>query len=492
MSRPPARLIVLDIDGLRRDVFLRALAEGKVPALARLIGEGLHLEPVSNAPSITFCCQASIFTGAHPEEHGVMGNQFFDRFGRHSHGVPRFYAFDVGDTLAVDDAVQVFTGEGLANSVLSADVSTLYERATARGLTSTVAHNMIARGATHWLRPNVLHLARFFKGGWWLKLSSAEFDALMIDAIATHLRSGAQPEVLTAYFMGLDHESHVDGPDVQLDYLTRVVDGQVAQLTQHLEAHGLLAGALCVVLSDHGQLATPDDGQHALRLSFPFDREMGYLFDALGLDVHDLPGEDPNCDAVVASNGGLAHVYVQHRAGHWADPPRLAEDVLPVARAFAEANRTGRYADTLRDSLAMILLRDVEHEGWEADYRALTADGDLIAIPDYLAAHPEIIMVDAVNRLRHLASPVSGDLVLMSNYAGGYYFSPPLKGMHGGLHPEESECVLSLGWQGATPHQLALMRQTVEAVVAQRCRVEGNRRAGLVDMLPSVSAVMGW
>ncbi|MGQ0600459.1 MAG: alkaline phosphatase family protein [Anaerolineales bacterium] len=493
----PSRLIILDIDGLRRDVYLLALAEGSAPALSRLVGgaeatHGLHLEPVSNAPSITFCCQASMFTGAHPEQHGIMGNQFFDRFGLHNQGVPRFYAFDVGDTLAVDDALAVFNGAGLVNAIISPETPTLYERAAARGLTSTVANNMIARGATRWLRPTLIHLARFFKGGWWLELSSEAFDAVMIDAVAAHLHGGARPDVLTAYFLGLDHESHIMGPAIQYDYLTQVVDAQVAQLTRELERYGLMENTLFVIVSDHGQLATPDDAYHSLRLSFPFDREMGYLFDALGLDVHDLPGEDPHVDAVVASNGGLAHVYLQHRAEHWADPPRVEADVLRVARAFAEANRTGQYAEALRGALAMMLVRNVEEEGWDADYRVLTPDGQLTSSLEYLAAHPEIATVDAVNRLRHLASPVSGDLVLMSNYADGFYFSPPLKGMHGGLHPEESECVLSFGWPDATPHQIALMRQSVQAAVYDRCRAEGQRRTGLVDMVPAVSAIMGW
>jgi hypothetical protein len=490
----PSRLVILDIDGLRRDVFLRALAEGKAPALAQLLGEvnALHLDPVSNAPSITFACQSSLFTGAHPERHGVIGNQFFDRFGRLTRGVPRFYAFDVGDTLAVDDAVAVFTGEGLANSVLAPGVQTLYERVAARGLTSTVVHNMIARGATRWLPPNLIHLTRFFKGGWLLALSSEAFDDTMINTAIEHLRNGARPDVLTVYFMGLDHESHAEGPAAQFDYLTRVVDKQVGRLLAELRARRLAENALFVVLSDHGQIATPDDEQHSLRLSFPFDREMGYLFDALGLDVHDLPGEDPNCDAVVASNGGMAHVYLQHRAGHWADPPRFAEDVLPVANAFWEANLTGKHAPDLRGALAMILVRNVEREGWEADYRALTAEGQLIPLPEYLAAQPEIATVDAVNRLRHLASSVSGDIVLLAHSATGYYFSAPLKGMHGGLHPEESECVLSFGWPDANPHQVALMRQTVQATLAERCRLEGNRRISLVDMVPAACAVMGW
>ncbi|MBI3761380.1 MAG: hypothetical protein HY260_05895 [Chloroflexi bacterium] len=71
----PARLILLDIDGLRRDVFLRALEAGTAPALSRILGgpeakTGLHFEPVNDALSVTFGCQSSIFY----EEGFCFGN----------------------------------------------------------------------------------------------------------------------------------------------------------------------------------------------------------------------------------------------------------------------------------------------------------------------------------------------------------------------------------------------------------------------------------
>jgi len=498
MADTPSRLIILDIDGLRRDVFYRALEEGKAPSIARILGgpeakAGLHFEPVSNAPSITFCCQSSIFTGAHPEQHGIAGNQFFDRFGKHNSGVARHYAFDVGDTLAVDDAVLVFTGEvGLAGRTLAADVPTIYERATARGLTSTVAYNMIARGATHWIKPNLTDIARFTKGGGLLGLTSEQYDGEMLAKTLAHLRGGARPNLLTAYFMGLDHKSHQLGPTSQYDYLTRVVDAQIGQLLTELEARDLYAGTLFVVLSDHGQIGVIPDDRHSLRLSFPFDREMGYLFDALGLDVHDVPGEGPNCDAVVSSNGGLAHVYLQNRKAHWADPPRFEEDVMPVAAAFWKANATGQYAPDLLGALSMILVRNVEREGWDADYLAFTPEAGLIPVSDYLSAHPEIKTVEAVGRLKRAASPVTGDLLLVSNYADGFYFGNPLRGVHGGLHSEDSEAVLSLGWPTGTPAQVIALRETAHGAVSDRCRAEDGRREGIVDMVTAVSAVMGW
>ena len=86
MTLAPAHLLILDIDGLRQDVFHHALDEGRIPHLARLLGGaaadcGWHLDPLSPLPSITFAAQTTLFTGLHPGQHGIAGNEFFDRFG---------------------------------------------------------------------------------------------------------------------------------------------------------------------------------------------------------------------------------------------------------------------------------------------------------------------------------------------------------------------------------------------------------------------------
>ena len=495
----PKRLLILDIDGLRRDVFMVALNGGKIPNLARLLGgwgaeTGLHLEAYCPAPSVTFCCQTTIFTGCHPDEHGIAGNQYFDRFGSHqpSQGAPRFYAFDIGDTLAVDDAVMVFTGDiGLMGEILPPDVPTLYEIAGAHGRTSVVAHNMIARGATHWIRPNLAEIARFTKGGGLWGMTGEDFDRKMVNKAIAHLGQGARPDITTLYFMGLDHHSHEHGPAAQMSYLERVVDKLVGVLIDTLEKLDLLKETLAVIVSDHGQADVVVDDEHALRIGFPFDREMGHLFDALQLDVHDFPGEDPNCDAVVAANGGMAHVYLQNRIAHWADPPRFTDDVVRVAQAFWESNHSGRYAPDLKGALAMILLRDVEREGWEADYAVYTPES-MQPVDAYLTGHPEIETVQAAIRLKRLAGPNSGDLVLVSNYADGYYFGSPIKGIHGGLHPDDSRPVLSLSWVGGDPEQIEHLRCTCHQVTGLECDPNPQDCVSLADLTPILRMLFGW
>jgi hypothetical protein len=358
-------------------------------------------------------------------------------------------------------------------------------------MTSAVIYHMLSRGAGDWVRPNLVDIARFTKGGDLFGIKAEHYDREMMDKTLKVLRSEPAPQVLTVYFMGLDHESHHSGPGVQFDYLTRVVDAQIGRLKALMQAHNLLENCLVLVVSDHGQIEVIPDDCHSLRLSFPFDREMGYLFDALGLDVHDVPGEGPNCNALVASNGGMAHVYLQHRLAHWGDAPRFDEDVLPVARAFWEAHISGRYAPDLQNALAMVLVRNTTRDGWYGTYQALTPAGELLPAADFLAANPHILTVDAVPRLNGLSCPNSGDLLLVSNYSGGYYFGGPTIGVHGGLHPQDSLAVGSFGWQGASSDQLAYLRELAAGLVADRCRADGRQYASLSDLMPVMNSVMG-
>lgn len=484
----PKRLVILDIDGLRADVFQRALNENALPNLARILGgsqfqTGIQFETISTAPSITYCCQASSFTGAHPRDHWVAGNQFFDRFGRTNNGKPRYYAFDVEDILGV------FL-EGLAGKTLNPDVKTIYETAAEHGLTSTVAFHMYARGAQHWLKPGPedwLDFASFRKLG-----VSESYDNAMLNDVIQHLQEGNRPDILTLYFWGLDHEAHTEGPAVQFSYLTQVIDRQIGRFLEVYEQLGLMQDTLFAIFSDHGQTAVQKDDKHSLKIGFLFDRELGYVFKNLGLDINDHLFEGENCNAILTLNGGMSHVYLRRSGGAWHEPPRMIGDVYPVARAFWEANQTGAHYEDLYNALDLILVRDVERDGWYAEYQVYTPE-KLIPISQYLALHPEIQTVEAYLRLHYLSSPSSGDMILIPNVREGFYFlGVEYAGIHGGLHPEESRAVLAFGIPNATPEHTRLVCENIKQAIARRCAYEGNRHTSIADMAYGLRAAMNW
>ncbi len=491
---PTKRILILDIDGLRRDVFEQSLSDPAQPALQALLGgsaQRLVFDPLSTAPSITFCAQSSMFTGRHPADHGVIGNQFFDRFGRYENRGPKFYAFDVGDLLAVEDALRIYSdSDGLLGRIYPAGITTLHEHVKARGKRSATVHHMVGRGADVWIKPDLIQIARAVKGGGLFGLEPSAFDSEMTDKAIALLQGGDRPEVLTLYFLGLDQHSHHAGPGEQLAYMRAHVQPPLARLYATLETLGLLTGTLTVVASDHGQIATPSDTRHSLRLSFPFDRELAHVFDSLGLDVHDYPGESPDCDAVVASNGALAYVYLKHPAQPWATSPRFEADTRRVAQAFWDAHLTGAHSSELKGTLSGILIRDVEHQGWAAPYQSIDAQGRLAPIETFFAGEEGQSVIQAARRLRACQTDLSPDLVLLSNYVEGFYFSPPLLGMHGGLHPEDSRATLAFGFAGVEAGTdpltvLSAVRHAIEA----RSQAE-DRAVSVADLTTGVLAAL--
>ncbi|NUM43639.1 MAG: alkaline phosphatase family protein [Anaerolineales bacterium] len=491
----PQRVIMLNIDGLRPDVFNQALQNGKIPHLASIVGgqnfsQGIQFDMVSTAPSITFCCQASIITGAHPREHGITGNQFFDRFGKIS-GHPRHYVYDIGGhRMAFGDTLAVFL-QDLASKSISPDVPTLYEIAAQREVQSTTVFHMYGRGATTWIKPGMEDWRNFFTLNESLGISSEKYDEVMTENALQHLRAGNRPGILHLYYWGLDHTAHVKGPSSEYGYLTEILDPMLGRFLAEYRAMGLMDGALFVIFSDHGQIEVYADDAHCLQLRFPpLDLGIGHLFRALKRDVLDLPGET-KVDCVLSMNGGLGHIYIRPRLRGWDRPPKLDRDVLPIAAAFWEATTTGRYYEGLYNALNLILVRNTERDGWNGPYFAYTPQG-LVPLAEYLPTRKDLPTLDPIHRLNALSSPNSGDILIFSNYAEGYYFSYPYKGVHGGLHPEDSRALLVYGLPSATPAQAASLTQTISTAIATRCQTENGRQVSLADISYGILAAMDW
>ncbi len=112
-------------------------------------------------------------------------------------------------------------------------------------------------------------------------------------------------------------------------------------------------------------------------------------------------------------------------------------------------------------------------------------------VEEYLAGHKEIEQVEAPYRLEHLAGPMSGDILLLSNYADGFYFANPMPGMHGGLHPHDSLCVASLGWAGANEKQVSALQENTRKVLMARMKGEKRNTSSLADLAHVLAPYIG-
>ncbi|NPA93149.1 MAG: alkaline phosphatase family protein [Chloroflexi bacterium] len=479
----PQHIVLLLIDGLRPAALRAALDQGTLPHFQNLLGEhhehGWLTSVLAPAPSITFASQASLITGAHPNRHDIPGNQFFDRFGVHSNGKARHYAFDVGDTLEIDDALAVFT-KGLASRCLGA--RTLYERAASRGQHAVVVGHMYANGADRWLPPKVDMLARLTKMPGPLKVSPAEFDQHILDMAIAEIHTHGLPDILTVYFMGLDAYSHTHGPQAQGEYIQQTLDSLLGELQEAVEAAAPKGQPpLWVLASDHGQRAVPEDEHHAIGL-----KDLGGIFQAAGLDLLDHPEEGRHSEAVAALNGGMAMVYLRKPGRPWREPPDFRQSVLPLAQRFWESHRGG----ALEGALEGVLVRDVAREGWHAPYVALTPDGEFLSLEAWFQAFPRDRVADPVHRIHNMTSPLSGDIILLANTEEGYYFGHTLRGVHGSLHPSASEACLALAWPKADRGAWVQARDRFEEAITLRCRTEDNREPQTADLLTGLEAIL--
>jgi len=367
---------------------------------------------------------------------------------------------------------------------------TFYETMAAEGRRSVVAGNMYAKGADVWLKPSLIKLARFTKGGERFGISSETYDRDVLNKLLKHISQHPLPDIMTMYFLGIDHDSHKYGPGAQFHYLVNHIDPMIGELWDAIRVRSSSDRILVALFSDHGQIGVINDQQHALRFGFRFKEQITSIFKDMGLKAYNYPGQDPYCEAVMALNGGLGDVYLQNRStGEWKDAPRFEHDVLPVGQAFWEAHQTGRYTAHLKGALAGILVRNVERDGWQAGYQALTPTGALIPLADWFAMQPPELYLDPVHRLNNRAGRNASDIAIISNYADGYYFGGQTTGTHGGLHPEESRATLLYGWPDASAADWEAAKEAISSAIQARCHAEGDRLPCTADMLTGLQAV---
>jgi hypothetical protein len=178
----------------------------------------------------------------------------------------------------------------------------------------------------------------------------------------------------------------------------------------------------------------------------------------------------------------MAYVYAADRstcaapntACDWSKPPRFERDVLPIAEAYWQANRRGRYAPALRGTLDMILTRRPRPFAEDdLPFEVYVGGGRLVPIASYLRTHRHPTWVAVESRLRELAvgryGERAGDVLLIAKNgdglgpAGRYYFnSAPQRSVHGSPSREDGEVPLIVAHPAQGTEEL---RQIVGEVI---------------------------
>lgn len=456
-NTPGPRVLVLALDGVGDAILREALAVGAMPHLAALVGpregdEWAHAYAVPDAPSVfpseTAAGWSALFTGQPQAANGVAGNEWFDR---DSLAVYAPVPLSVG---TIRQTLQIYTDDFLGGVLAT---PTLFEQADVR---SHVSMGFVHRGADVLNPPDLGDLPdllgvalRIVTGG---DPQAAGYRALDNDTWTGVKRSAGRyglPRLQIAYFPGVDLAMHSgarnDGVS-RFHHLTAIVDKRIGEILDLYRSEGMLDDTYVLVVSDHGHTPSLDDDRHSLAPSG--EGEPPDLFESLGVRLHPFEiGTDSTADfqAVMTYNEAVALVYLADRSTcpapgdpcEWSRGPRLEEDVLPVARAFAEAHATGAHAASLQGALDLVLARASRPaDGFTPPFRVL--DGDrLVSVADYISASGRTDLFRLDERLGWLTQgPLgyrAGDILLLAR-AGldrpiedrFYFWTPRLSG-HG-------------------------------------------------------------
>ncbi|MFP4597589.1 MAG: alkaline phosphatase family protein [Persicimonas sp.] len=484
-ARGEPRVVLIAMDGVGGDELAGALDEGRMPRLQQFLGEHvgdgtyahayLTTEAMSTLPSTTMAAWSTVFTGVNPAEHGVPGNEWFAREQRLFYAPAPVSVEGHSDTIAM-------LNDDLLGAVL--DAETLYERADVR---SHVALAPVYRGADRLGMPGAKEVAKLFEGS--TGDESAEQSAYRavdegaVDAVIDTIDAHGLADLQVVYFPGIDLFTHVAERPLESmrDYLQEVVDPAVGRIIDaYAERHGLEQTHF-VFVSDHGHTPVPHDDEHALGSGD--EGEPPALLEEAGFRVKE-PGvgrDEGDYQSVVAYQGAMAYIYLADRSTcpeegdscDWNAPPRLDEDVLPVARAFFEADRSGKALPEMRDSLELVLARQPRPTTEDA-LPFEVFDGDkLVPIDAYLEREPMEHFLRFEERMAELAKGPrghrAGDVLLIARsgashpLADRYYFSRPYHSWHGSAEAQDSHVPLLVARKGADGAQL---REFVEGQTA--------------------------
>ncbi len=489
------RVLVVALDGVGARTFREAVHRGGMPQVAALLGaeldpeaelyeHGLALHGVwSILPSTTFAAWTATYTGTGVAEHGVAGNEWFDR------ETMTFVAPAPVSVAGHGDALRVYSDSLLHRWIA---VPTLFERADVRTYVTLAAQY---RGADLLVRPNAGTFAEllvaFTAGAVAASADRTPYSALDLDAVAGTLEAIEEhglADLQVVYFPGVDLFTHVTDTTIegQQRYLAEVVDPAVGRLLDAYRARGALDSTYVLFISDHGHTPAPADDRHALGTGG--GGEPADLLEAIGFRVRpfELETDDESFQAVLAYQGALAYVHLADRSTcpkdgdrcDWLAPPRFEEDVLAAVRAFAAAGRTGVGASKLEGAIDLVFAR--KSGGVIPGEPFQVWDGKaLVPVGAYLAANPRPDLVDLERRLEALAvgryGHRSGDVLLLSRYreddpeSQRYYFSASYRSWHGSPSRLDSEIVFALAHRASTGAALrARVREAVGATPSQR------------------------
>jgi predicted AlkP superfamily pyrophosphatase or phosphodiesterase len=288
-AEAPRRVVMISVDGLMPDYFVKADALGlRVPNLRRLMREGAWARVEGVLPTVTYPSHTTLITGVTPRVHGIGSNTYFDPEER-SLGAWHWYASEI----RVPTLVSAARARGLLTGAVSWPVSI--------GRFADFTFPEFFRGSsTH---PSDLNLLDALATPGLLDDTAADrgrplpwpiTDAERTD-VAVSILKRHRPALLLLHIFDLDHAEHEYGPMTpEAKQAVEQSDANIGRVLAAIEESGTAAETLVAIVSDHGFLPI----EHYVRPNT--------LLREAGLLEADDKGKIVKWQAAFQSSGGTA------------------------------------------------------------------------------------------------------------------------------------------------------------------------------------------
>ncbi len=445
------RIVMIGIDGCHQQTLYGLIDRGEVPFFNWMMENGTRVErAVTMFPATTGCCWSSIYTGDFYKKHGVLNNEWIDRFSVPVRG--RSYLNGLHEALhSLDRRLFGFPSlllpdrneGGQMNNDLQS--KTVFEWIGGAGKTSYSFFHFFAKGATRWVRPGKRDMVRYAYVEKFEKPYQI-YEKMLKTRVIETIRKHGPADFLSIYFGSNDSHGHRHGVEGQAEYLRDFIDGELCEIRAEIERVCPDDEIYWAVVSDHGQTSIGETERNRCMWYtdvIPLIEDAGYSAPGRGLSSNELDGLD---SILTQGNGACVGIYLRNRStGSWKDQPDFEKDVVPVLNNFLRASATeGRFGDWKYPGFVDFLLTRKRFDEPYRVYRnspPFEGVGELVELEDFFSGDAEKY-VEPVIRIRGTDNPKNADIHLVLNYFDMHYninaednFHP---GQHGALCPEDS------------------------------------------------------
>lgn len=393
--------IILDVVGLEYD----HLDAGLVPNISKIanMGESAKMEPVF--PAVTCTVQASILSGAHPNQHGIIANGLYDR----SNYTISFW--DQSNALVQSDRIWDIIKGKRSSSAASVETAVLFWQNTMYAKSDIVITPRplhMDNGMVMWCYSKPVgyyeevkqKIGEFNLASYWGPFASVKSSEWIVEA-AEYTLEKKRPNLLLAYIPHIDYSAQRFGKNsTEVKDDLKKADALVQKIIQKTVELGIEDDTRVIILSEYSFNNVNDAIPLNLKL-----RDAGLLMVRTINNKEYIDYEFSNAFAMVDHQ--IAHIYVKE--GFMDQSKRILENIKGIDKIVYGREQKKRLNIDHERSGEIIVISD--RDKWFSYYWWYDADKapdfarnvDIHRKPGY---DPVELFVDSKTKLVPLSPPL--------------------------------------------------------------------------------------